>query len=536
MDKDNMNTEIEETTELYDTDDMAYEEAETVGGGDFMTEDEPEPPKPKKKFKFKKWMIIPLALVVLYAGYKILFGGSSATTVPVQTMPVAYTDITQQFSGSGKLDSADNQTIYLPTDFTATTVKTVNVKAGDTVTTGQVLATLDTTDLAYAVTQAENAYKQVWLSNQDSFANADEYNARERKVNKLKDEVVSLNNERDTLRNTTIPGLAAQKAATEAQRDDWVSQQGSYSPGSVEYDALQQQINNANAQIASIDSQILNASNRIDDIDDRIGTTGTTIDTIGATTQLRIEYDAAVLAREAYKPYYLTQAQRVALVNSEENARKAWQNAKEAYAAAAKGIVAPCDGLLTSFSAEKGGTVTGGGAVGKVGSMTDVEVALPLSKFELEILQVGQPAIITVGDKEYTGTVSRINHSTSIGTATDATAMGSGNSSSSYITAYVKLDNPPSNIFLGLEANVTVITASKTNVLAVPTTAIITDIDGTYCYVMEGEEMVQKFVKTGVSNEMMIEIISGLEEGDEVVENPSLMNASAQTGGMMMFG
>lgn len=521
MNKDNMNIEIEENEELFtETDDSIYDEGETIDTEDTYTlDDEPEPPKPKKKFKFKKWMIIPIVLVLLVVGYNVLFGGNTATVMPMQTTPVITTDITQQFSGAGKLDSAETDTIYLPTDFTSTTVKNVNVKAGDTVTAGQVLATLDTTDLAYNVTQTENAYKQVWLSNQDAYANADEYNARDRKVNDLKNEVVNLSNERSSL-NSEESNLLTQRAS-------WVSQQSGLSAGNPTFDAAQ-------AQIDIIDARLTAISTRQADITNRIGTTGTTIDDIGTTTQLRLEYDAAVLNREAYKAYYLTQAQRVAMVNNEEAARKTWQNAKEAYAAANKGIVAPCDGLLISFSAEKGATVTGGMQVGKIGSMTDVEVSIPLSKYELETVQVGQPAIITVGDKEYTGTVDRINHSTAIG-ATD-TVAGAGNSSSSYINAYIKLDNPPSNIFLGLEANVTIITASKTNVLAVPTTAIITDIEGTYCYVMEGEEMVQKFVETGVSNEMMIEIVSGLKEGDEVVANPGLSNTSAQTGGMIMMG
>jgi HlyD family secretion protein len=84
----------------------------------------------------------------------------------------------------------------------------------------------------------------------------------------------------------------------------------------------------------------------------------------------------------------------------------------------------------------------------------------------------------------------------------------------------------------GMTASVDIITKKKENVLAVPLAAVTTredqtnaNADGTtklkeLIYVVENGKAIQKEIKTGISDFDNIEILEGVNEGDELVSGP----------------
>jgi HlyD family secretion protein len=86
---------------------------------------------------------------------------------------------------------------------------------------------------------------------------------------------------------------------------------------------------------------------------------------------------------------------------------------------------------------------------------------------------LGQEAAITINEKEYIGTVNRINRMATLNAA--GAAM---------VSADIHIENPDENIFLGIEAKVRIETASKKNVLLVPAAAVNTDINGDFVYIL----------------------------------------------------
>jgi HlyD family secretion protein len=93
------------------------------------------------------------------------------------------------------------------------------------------------------------------------------------------------------------------------------------------------------------------------------------------------------------------------------------------------------------------------------------------------------------------------------------------------------LEDPPSDLKPGLSASADIIIAKKEDVLAVPISALVlkdtsADNENTENEQEEGVYIVQesrvKFVPTqkGIMGELMIEITSGLEEGQDVVVGP----------------
>ncbi|MFH1074565.1 MAG: efflux RND transporter periplasmic adaptor subunit [Candidatus Firestonebacteria bacterium] len=88
------------------------------------------------------------------------------------------------------------------------------------------------------------------------------------------------------------------------------------------------------------------------------------------------------------------------------------------------------------------------------------------------------------------------------------------------ITYQVKsrLDKSALVLRLGMTGDIYVKVDNKSDVLMVPYTAIGDDKDGKYVFVVEKDKAVKKSVKTGLESYDNTEIISGLKEGEGVIE------------------
>lgn len=84
------------------------------------------------------------------------------------------------------------------------------------------------------------------------------------------------------------------------------------------------------------------------------------------------------------------------------------------------------------------------------------------------------------------------------------------------------------NVEVGDYAVVVLETNSREQVIAVKKDAVYVDSSGHYVYVVENGETVQKTVKIGISDGVYTEIVSGLEEGEEVLvsETAEIVNTA----------
>ena len=83
----------------------------------------------------------------------------------------------------------------------------------------------------------------------------------------------------------------------------------------------------------------------------------------------------------------------------------------------------------------------------------------------------------------------------------------------------VRLDQPDDSIILGLDVKSKVSVAAAEDTICIPKNAAVEEEDGTYVFVEKDKKAVKKSVETGVKNDDMIEITSGLNEGDVVIWN-----------------
>jgi macrolide-specific efflux system membrane fusion protein len=171
-------------------------------------------------------------------------------------------------------------------------------------------------------------------------------------------------------------------------------------------------------------------------------------------------------------------------------------------------LVAPIDGTITAVNIGNGLDSTGT-AISM--SSATYEVTADVVESDVSSMTVGQDATISVDaiDATIQGTVSAI-------APTAGDSGGSGSVVSYPVT--VTLTGAPSALRSGMTADITIVTASATNVLTIPVEAL-RGTSGDYRVQVLGADgtPVTKPVSVGLVTSTTAEITSGLSEGEAVV-------------------
>ncbi|MFA6593787.1 MAG: efflux RND transporter periplasmic adaptor subunit [Candidatus Buchananbacteria bacterium] len=170
-------------------------------------------------------------------------------------------------------------------------------------------------------------------------------------------------------------------------------------------------------------------------------------------------------------------------------------------------VTAPFDGVVANVAVTKGDTVSSGASA--VTLITDQKIAnISLNEVDVSKVKTGQKVTITfdaVSDLTVTGSVADVDM---IGTVTQGVA--------SYDVKIV-FDSQNDLIKSGMTANVSIVIDSKADALQVPSSAIKTQNSINYVQVLVNGQPQQKEVVVGLASDTMTEILSGINEGDEVV-------------------
>ncbi|MBF4621451.1 efflux RND transporter periplasmic adaptor subunit [Clavibacter sp. VKM Ac-2542] len=207
-------------------------------------------------------------------------------------------------------------------------------------------------------------------------------------------------------------------------------------------------------------------------------------------------------------------------------------------------VTAPAAGTLSSLGVLVGQEVAVGDAVGQI-SPTTFRAVAPLTAEEQYRL-VSQPTAakvaITSGPAPFDCTDLRIGQSptatgaTSSGAGTSATgSSGGADSTSSGTTAWCVVPAGV-RVFPGLAAEITIPAGQAADVLTLPTTAVQGLVDTGNVWVASGSGAPEeRAVGLGISDGKVIQITSGLDEGDKVLEfvpgAPKAKDDTTKTGG-----
>ena len=183
-------------------------------------------------------------------------------------------------------------------------------------------------------------------------------------------------------------------------------------------------------------------------------------------------------------------------------------SAQELVEAAKKGIKADFNGVITKVSVVEGATTALGTELFTLQNTDKINVNVNVSKYDYDKLKEGQSADITLAGKTYEGEVTSISH---VATQNEKGA--------SLISADVRIKNPDDDIFLGVDAKVTIHAEEADDVVVLPSEVVNFGKDGSFCYVIENGVITRRDITTGISSDDYVEVTEGIKEGDEVIRD-----------------
>ena len=458
------------------------------------------------KFKTAKYILLLTVLILMGAGCS----RSSVETAPeIRTLPASIGSIRKSITFVGNVTSGQTSTLAWGTEGV---ISEVNVKIGDTVSEGQVLAVLAQDSLSAAVLNAEIPL----LSAQEEL---DEVLASEtpkaQAYKELKDREASLENAEKYQESLKYPHAVSSDIAYWAEQeriyreyyeearaslDDAVSWKHSTDESELNlYEARRKAMLNALNSYAEVYNNYLYYSGTASE--NEIAQAAADIDTAQA------EYEKAVKNFRTYQVSYPREKDIAAAQLKLENAKNTFNR---------RSIVADINGTITSISAREGDYVTRGSAAFRLDNTDHLYIPMNIPEIDILSIQNGMKARIVLDantGKTYDGIVTTIS--------------ASGDDSGSRVTfeTMVEILEPDDKVRIGMTAEVDLLLGEAENVLLVPANAVFNDGGTDYVSVSDGSSSYDIPVTVGMVTETVAEITGGfLKEGDRVLV-PSVDNS-----------
>ncbi len=151
--------------------------------------------------------------------------------------------------------------------------------------------------------------------------------------------------------------------------------------------------------------------------------------------------------------------------------------------------------------------------------LTQMQVKLGIHESVIERVRPGLKAIVTLPDRTLQATVSQV------ASVTRPAGWWTGN-----VVKYDTIIKLPEGQGLnpGMSAEVDVILAVHQDVLMIPVAAVVQTEDGNFCWVQAAGKVQKRMLELGDSNDVFIDVVAGVREGEKVVLNPVALVQEAQ--------
>lgn len=453
-----------------------------------------------KKKKGIKSILLVIVIVVLILLVRACKGGQDTVLNIVETVTPHMGQIEEIVSLNGITQSKEEK--YYFCDLNGKLDK-VQVEVGDVVRAGDVLITYDMDVMEKSLEQArlqyvssDSSYQESLASNQDALKERKEAETNIKVLKQqIADEEKFIKNLRDsleTIQSTNANALAEQnmnlqKRMIELQKDPIANEE------ELTNIQLEMQTNSYLSQISGTSDELKKLQNKIAEEEERLA----------GYEQYKAEMESQKQQADAT---ILSDYQKENLTATGQLNLMAYEEAQKDYELAKQGVVADFDGIVMEVSAIEGMPVGEGTQMLALANDKDVKVQLTVGKYDLKRIAVGQPAEITINDKQYKGSVTKVNRVA----VQDATG-------SSQVQVEVSIDQPDENIYLGIEAKVEIQTSAEENTMLIPVEVVNADKQGDFVYVVENGIAVRKNIVCGISTVEHIEVKEGLTTEDKVI-------------------
>lgn len=451
---------------------------------------------PRRKKKFIRIAIAAVLLAAILGGVVHAKTKGNSQGVQLATVAVERGDVEQNISTSGTVESENIQTYFADV---AAPVSKVNVKAGDTVKMGDELLTYNTDTLAMDNEQAKltasSTKKKLQAQLEEGSLNELKFVTSTAELGTYDAQIADLEGRIDQVYcmiNSNKKWMSTEGVRLESEIAELESKKASVSKNSAkdhyrnEIDARREEINKHGT--TDLEEYLRQGQEEL--------------------SKLKEGRSASEGTQKSSEAGILTGTQKSEIT---DESKLAELNAKEAAAnlsKASKGVSANFAGIVTDVQVVEGSTTSPGTQLFTVADSQNVKVTLKVSKYDLEYIREGQSADVTIAGYEYTGKVTRI----------DRMAQRSDNGTA-VVSAEIHIDQPDNNIFLGIEAKAVIHIAKAEKTLMLPVELVNSSTDGYYCYVVKNGVVERRELEIGISSDTYVEIKSGLEDGDRVVQN-----------------
>jgi len=186
---------------------------------------------------------------------------------------------------------------------------------------------------------------------------------------------------------------------------------------------------------------------------------------------------------------------------------------------------APCDGLILRRFMRPGEIVRPEMLGQPVLSMADdsrLRVRAEIDETDVAKIRLGAPAFITAdayrGDV-FTGHVVKIG--AAVGRKTLLSDDPAEKRDREVLETWIELDPAArGRLVIGLRVDVLIELARRENVLIIPTSAVITREGRSFVKVRHGDRWIERPVRLGARDEMHVEVLEGLAEGEVILKTP----------------
>lgn len=337
----------------------------------------------------------------------------------------------------------------------------VNVRPGDTVRAGQVVALVDHAQLDAQVAQAQATY--VAAENAVQTARAQVAAARAQRVN-------------------AEAGLVSARAGVVKAEAQLADMQATYN------------------RAAELAKQGAIAQQNLDDAKAQVVTAQASLDAARAQVgQAQAQIDAAREGEAAAASQVKTQqAQAATQAAVLENARLALGNAT---------IYAPFSGVVISRSLDPGAYVAPGSStpIITIADLDHLNALVNVSAPDLPVIHNGEQVAVTVDSypgQTFAGRVTRI--------------AGGADPQTRTVLVEIALTNPGRLLRPGMYATVSIAAGSR-RTLTVPLSALVSIGNQHFVWLVQGDKVTQRNVTIGQTNGDVVEVTTGLTAGDELV-------------------
>lgn len=374
--------------------------------------------------------------------------------IAVELMSATSGDMEDYIQVSSKV-SAENEVMVLPK--VAGTVKTVNVQAGDTVQEGQVLFVIDDKDYQTAVQQAQASVSTAQAGLTSAQAQYE-----------------------STVGGTLQNQLTQLQATLEATQ--------------LQYDQLMKNLERTRALYEAGGA----AATDVEALENQAAQLKQQLDSTRRTYELTRDKIAKESANAAAAGVNQAQA-------GVSQAQAAYQSASNQLSYTS--VKAPISGTVGSCTVTAGSMAAQSSVAMTIVDMDRVKLTIHVSDSDINKIVVGAKAYVTIAaldGQTFEGTV--------------ATVAPAASAQTLLYPVEIYIDNADHAIKPGMFATVRLVMETKSNVISLPLDAVIQKNGETYVYVASEEGRAKKvMVTTGLQNSDSIEIVSGLQENDQIV-------------------